>query len=393
MIAEFAATEASDCGPLPIRSSERVSASSSAARVAASSASGRPPGDELDEPVEIALAVPEVSLDLLEERGSEAAQALLRTELEDAVGLQPGGLCALPVTRGRGGLEAVQRCGDHVEVGRLRGLLPLLRIERPDESEGVLRRGLDVLRCGDDIASRGICEIRLEGVEVSPETACARPVDREERREQVHVGGLRSVTEGDCLLDLEVERHAPVRDAAAVFDGDEPQEALELARATDELLLREGSGTKTLESSLDVSHCCAVEAAVGGRSGDRRERARHPARICLSSLSAIGTLDQRPVPEREGAELSRTRGVAELPRIPEIRQRRSEAVVIGVEQVVAHERCGPPRGDRVRFELGRAQWWHRRSRARSASEDGTLGRAASSERLPRRPVASPASPP
>ncbi len=75
-------------------------------------------------------AVPEVPLDLLEERGREPAEPLLRAELEDAVRLETRGLGLLPVAGGRRRLEAVERRRDDVEVGGLRRFLPRGRIER-----------------------------------------------------------------------------------------------------------------------------------------------------------------------------------------------------------------------------------------------------------------------
>jgi len=87
MIAAFVMTETLDCGPSPICCSERWSASSSGARLGELGIA-RSPGDQLDEPVEPVLPVPEVPLDFLEESGREPAQPLLRPELEDAVRLE-----------------------------------------------------------------------------------------------------------------------------------------------------------------------------------------------------------------------------------------------------------------------------------------------------------------
>ena len=121
--------------------------------------------DELDEAVDALRAVPEVALDLLEERGREPAQPLLGAELEDAVRLEPGLLGLLPVAGRRGRLEAVESGGDDVEVGGLGGLLPFGRVERADERECALGRRLDGLRVGDGVSARRIGEIRAERVE------------------------------------------------------------------------------------------------------------------------------------------------------------------------------------------------------------------------------------
>ena len=123
-------TETSEPAPLPTRSSARVSASSSAARVVASSPAPAPALDELNEPVVALRSVPEVALDLLEERRREPAEPLLGPELEHAVRLEPGLLGLLPVARGRRRLQAVERRRDDVEVGRLRCFLPFRRVER-----------------------------------------------------------------------------------------------------------------------------------------------------------------------------------------------------------------------------------------------------------------------
>ena len=130
IIALFVTIETREPGPLPIRCSASASAASSAARVAASSRRGRLALDQPHEPVPFAVAVPEQRLDALEERRREPAEALLGAELEDAVRLDPGRLRDSPVAARGSGLHPVERRGDDVEVRRLRGVLPLRRIER-----------------------------------------------------------------------------------------------------------------------------------------------------------------------------------------------------------------------------------------------------------------------
>ena len=87
---------------------------------------GSPAAEELHEPVMAAGSVPEVALDLLEERGCQAAETLLGPELEDAVRLEPRRLRLLPVPCRYSCLQPVERRGDDVEVCGLRCLLPEL---------------------------------------------------------------------------------------------------------------------------------------------------------------------------------------------------------------------------------------------------------------------------
>ena len=98
MIALFVTTETREPGPAPMRSSASLSAASSAARVAEISAVGGLPLDELHQPVDVAVAVPEEALDPLEQARGETPEPLLRAELEDAVGLEARLLRAAPVS-------------------------------------------------------------------------------------------------------------------------------------------------------------------------------------------------------------------------------------------------------------------------------------------------------
>ena len=230
MMAAFVTTETSDCGPLPICCSERASASSSAARVDRDLLVGRMAAEKLDEAVVALRAVPEVALDLLEQRRRETAQSLLGTELEDAVRLESRLLGLFPVAGRSSGLQAVERRGDDVEVGRLRRFLPLGRVQRADEREGVVGRCPDGVGVGNRIAARGVGESRSELVECGAQARGRARVGRGERGAEVDECRRRPVAKRDRLLDLELECHPPVLHAPAVLDRDEPKEAIELAR-------------------------------------------------------------------------------------------------------------------------------------------------------------------
>ena len=136
MIALLVTIEKREPGPLPIRSSDAVSASSSAARVAAICVGRGAALDQQDEPVVLALPVPEELLDTLEECGPQTAQPLLGPELEHPVRLEPRLLGGSPVPARHGTLEPVERGGDDVEVRSLGGVLPGGR-----EARHRLRRG------------------------------------------------------------------------------------------------------------------------------------------------------------------------------------------------------------------------------------------------------------
>ena len=125
MIALFVTTAAVELGPAPIallRLAERGVERRARRR---DLRGGGLALDELHEPGDVAVAVPEEALDLVEQLGREAAQPLLRAELEDAVRLEPRLLGPAPVPAAAARLRARSSVGgDDVEVGARAGLLP-----------------------------------------------------------------------------------------------------------------------------------------------------------------------------------------------------------------------------------------------------------------------------
>ena len=103
----------------------------------------------------------------------------------------------------------------------------------------------------------------------------ARGVALGELVAQVGEGRGGAGAEGDRLLDLEVERHAVVVDAAVVLDRHEREEAQQLLRAAGGLVGREGRGGEALERrdrplgarvaaaarSANAARACSVAAA------------------------------------------------------------------------------------------------------------------------------------
>ena len=187
MIALLVTIETREPGPLPIRSSEAVSASSSAAAGGGDLLGGCAPLDQQDEPVVLALPVPEQLLDPLEERRPETAQPLLWPELEDAVRLQARLLRASPLAGGRSRLNTVERRRDHVEVGGLGGLPPFLGEGRVDQLQRLVGGGAHLL---------GICDRSPRGSRRRahlPSRASATPSRRvaaASRRQQASARGL-----------------------------------------------------------------------------------------------------------------------------------------------------------------------------------------------------------
>ena len=127
----------------------------------------------------------------------------------------------------------------------------------------------------------------------APRRVAASPAGsrRHERRLEVVERGRGSVAERDRLLDLEVERHAAVLDAAAVLDRDEPQEALELAGAPRELLVRERRGAEARERALDAREPAPPgdaprAAAAATRSNDAVSASRRAAPCCARYTGA-----------------------------------------------------------------------------------------------------------
>ena len=88
-----------------------------------------------------------------------------------------------------------------------------------------------------------------------------------------------AVAERHGLLDLERERHAPVGDAAAVLDRDEREEAEELSGAADLLRRREGAARKASSAS---STCAAARSTPPLVPRERRVVERFEGRRCAS---------------------------------------------------------------------------------------------------------------
>ena len=197
-------------------------------------------------------AVPEQALDLDEEVVGEAPKPLLGAELEEGVGLEPSllGVSELPC-RDRA-LEPVERGRDDVEVGGGARIAPLVRIQAVDQGERFVGRRRYVVRIRDGVVARSRAQIRRERVEKLAEPAGVRLVLEREQMLEVAEGLRGSVAEGHGLLDLEVEPHLAVLDAAPVFDRDEGQEPLQLARAPELLVLGERSRPEALQACLDV---------------------------------------------------------------------------------------------------------------------------------------------
>ena len=337
-------------------------------------------------------AVPEVALDLLEERRGEAAKALLRAELEDAVRLEPRRLGLVPVARRRRGLKAVERRRDDVEVGGLRGLLPRRRIGRSDEPDGLLGRRPHGLRRATAVPREASARTTPSSSSATPSRCAARGTRLDERRLDVVERRRCAVAERDCLLDLEVERHAAVLYPAAVLDGHEPEEPLELPGAPGELLVGERRSAEAGERALDAPERRPGQAS--GRCGGRHtleRRGRASSR--LRRRAARGTRGQGSTSSRTRARPSRRvwcRTRARRPRA--VRRERCGA---------EHRTCPGGRGGRPRqpraasspLQRGRrGRPSHPPQHARNAWADGTHGRGASCapcsrRRVPRRRVA------
>ena len=298
-----------------------------------------------------ARPVPEVPLDLLEERRSKPPKALLRAELEHAVCLETRRLRLLPVARRGRGLEAVERRGDDVEVGGLRGVFPGARIERADEQKRIRCKRLHVLRRGDAVPANGCGERRTELVELRTQRASACRVSREQRRLDVLERGCGAVPERHGLLDLELERDAPVLDAAAVLDRHELEEAFELSGATLQLDGGERRRAEGLEHPIDACELVCRERSTARRVRDALERASELTLRRDAALGAVDGCEDPPVAERERGHLGACCVVSELVGVLEPRQRAPEACVVGVEEVAAHDTCGRLRRHRPRLEL------------------------------------------
>ena len=295
---------------------------------------GRMAAEKLDEAVVALRAVPEVALDLLEQRRRETAQSLLGTQLEDAVRLESRLLGLFPVAGRSSGLQAVERRGDDVEVGRLRRFLPLGRVQRADEREGLVGRCPDGVGVGDRIAARGVGESRSELVECGAQARGRARVGRGERGAEVDECRRRPVAKRDGLLDLELECHAPVLHAPAVLDGHEPKEAIELPGALHELRLRERSGPECGERRLDACERSVQRGGVACGGGEGFEGAGQRSLGPHAARRRVRGRDDVPVPEGESSHFG-PRGREPCSSADEARESRAETRVVRVQQVTA----------------------------------------------------------
>ena len=132
---------------------------------------------------------------------------------------------------------------------------------------------------------------------------CAAASRCDERRLEVGERLCGAVAERDRLLDLEVERHAAVVDAAAVLDRDEREEAEELAGPALPPPRRQRRGRKPASCSSTVSRAAAYAVRrrrAQPRRAGRTSRAR--ARGRLAALRAVCVAqDRRSSPRRAAA--------------------------------------------------------------------------------------------
>ena len=118
-----------------------------------------------------------------------------------------------------------------------------------------------------DVPRRGRLDLGPELVERRRDALRAGLVAEDEDALEVAEGARRAVAERDRLLDLEALRDPAVAHAAAVLDGHERQEALELAGAADELVAGEGRRAEPEERVLDPGAERGGALRVAGHGG------------------------------------------------------------------------------------------------------------------------------
>ena len=148
-------------------------------------------------------------------------------------------------------------------------------------------------------------------------------------------GGGGSV-EGDRLLDLEVERDARPLDAAAVFDGDEREEAQQLLGAARGLLGAQWRSREALEPGGHVVACGTEHGHLTG--GARRGELGEPSAESVGSRSpailGITRCEDRPVRGRLRGGLGEPRRKAALGSHLGVAQQVPLAALVGIEQVL-----------------------------------------------------------
>ena len=210
MIALFVTIETREPGPAPIRTSASCSAASSAARVSASSAAvalrftswtspSTPPSPYQKSPRSPGRASARAR--------AAAARGRARRRRTPRAAPTPAG----PTRRCGRGLEPVERRGDHVEVGRLRGVLPAAP-DRRRRSTRARRRSSPRPRPARRPRRRGSRPRarRRASSSAAPIRARRGGIAGEQHRLEVGERAGGAVAERDRLLDLEVARHLAV---------------------------------------------------------------------------------------------------------------------------------------------------------------------------------------
>ncbi len=302
---------------------------------------GRLAADELREPCVAVRSVPEEPLRCGEEIGGEAAQPLLRPELEERVRLEPC-LLGRRVLAGTDGVDdPVERRADDVEVGGGARVLPLLWEDPLGELERLVRLRLDGLGRGHGgtLVRRGERLAELGHEHVDP--AHRGRVTLDEHALEIGDGLRSAVAERDRLLNLERHRDTAVRDSTLVLDRDESEEAEELAGAPDLLLGRERSGPEALEGGVDGRTSLRVRAPVRGQGrGHQAIEVRGGARALGGvALSLEGGPEDGEVPARDRGLGGDPRAEAVLRSFVRGLERGSQKCLVGVE-VVGADGCG-----------------------------------------------------
>ena len=180
-----------------------------------------------------------------------------------------------------------------------------------------------------------------QAVEAARGRVGARAVALGQLVAQVGERALRAGAEGDRLLDLEVERHPPVVDAAPVLDRHEREEAQQLLGAARGLLGREGRRREAVEGAGGLRArrqerlaarqrrvAQAREGGAGARGGGRAAVLRvargQDGEVALGLRRGLGAAD------RQVALLAAGGVVEQL----------AQARLVGVEQVLGDGGAG-----------------------------------------------------
>ena len=204
------------------------------------------------------------------------------------------------------------------------------------------------------LLARGVGGEGAEAVDLDADRVGGGGVALGELVAEIVEGGVGGAPERDRLLDLEVERDAPVLDAAAVLDRHERDEAQQLLGAAGRLLGGERGGGEAVERLVDLAARVGGGLLVAGLGGvaERTERRGGCGRGGRAAVLLVAGGEDVPVAGGLRCGLGLARREALAARGVGVLEQLALACLVGVEQVLGDRDAGGSRRELALTEPG-----------------------------------------